>query len=187
MHLSILTPESLTNEIAEAPASGEDSAAEFEIVLGRRQLASVLFVGTVVVAVFSSLAYLTGKSVAAAPKIVPAPVPQATTAAPPAKIEAPQVKPAEPPIKAEARPEPPLFAEPVSGAVYLQLGAVEKGIAVIFAEGFRKRGFPAFVATGPNERIFRVLIGPLNSEAYERNKAAMDDLGLTSFARKYQQ
>ena len=58
-------------------------------------------------------------------------------------------------------PEAPLFAEPKAGSVYIQMGAVEKGVSVIFAEGLRKRGLPAFVAPGPSEKIFRVLIGPL--------------------------
>ena len=76
--LSILSTEPATEEISAGPAIHfEDSQAaepaepvEFEIVLGRRQLASVLFVATVVIAVLSSLGYLAGKSFAPAPKMV---------------------------------------------------------------------------------------------------------------------
>jgi cell division septation protein DedD len=159
---------------------------DFEIVLGRRQLASVLFVATVVIAVFSSLAYLTGKSLAAAPKTIEKTVEVIRTVQVPVvetPLEAPAVERAAP-----TKSEPPLFANPQQGPLYLQMGAVEKGIAVIFVEGLRMRGFDAFVAPGPNENIFRVLIGPLPDErAFLKAKNAADQIGLGTFARRYQQ
>ena len=147
------------------------SRTDFEIVLGRRQLASVLFLATVVIAVFSSISYLAGKSLAPAPQKIEV----IRTVAVPQPAPAPAVK-----------PEPPLFDEPRQGALYLQMGAVEKGIAVIFAEGLRKRGFDAFVAPGPNERIFRVLIGPLaNEQAHARAREAAAAIGLNIFAERF--
>jgi cell division septation protein DedD len=153
----------------------EDAAptepAEFEIVLGRRQLASVLFVATVVIAVFSSISYLAGKSLAPAPQ----------------KIEVIRTVPVLESAPATAvKPEPPLFAEPRQGPLYLQMGAVEKGIAVIFAEGLRKHGFDAFVAPGPNDHIFRVLIGPLADEqAYAKARDAAGAIGLNVFGERF--
>ena len=185
--LSILRTEPATEEIPTGPAIHfEDSQAaeraepvEFEIVLGRRQLASVLFVATVVIAVLSSLGYLAGKSLA--PKTVEV---IRTVSVP--VVETPLAISPEP--VAPAKPEPPIFADPRQGPLYLQMGAVEKGIAVIFVEGLRKRGFEAFVAAGPNEKIFRVLIGPLADErAYEKAKSGADAIGLGTFARRYQQ
>lgn len=159
---------------------------EFEIVLGRRQLASVLFVATVAIAVFSSLAYLAGKSLAAAPKTIEKTVEVIRTVQVPVvetPLEAPAAERAAP-VNAEA----PLFADPQQGPLYLQMGAVEKGIAVIFVEGLRKHGLEAFVAPGPNENIFRVLIGPLADEhAFLNAKSATDQIGLGTFARRYQQ
>lgn len=187
--LSIVDREPLENvvSIGEArPADESAELAEFEIVLGRRQIASVLFVATIVFGAFSSLAYLAGKSVtpkpvaAAAPAPVPAPAPVAELV----KTPEPAATPARPAI---AQPEAPLFGDPKSGAMYLQLGAVEKGVAIIMAEGLRKRGLSSFVAPGPNEHIFRVLIGPLDAEGYKRTKDAVDAIGLSTFARKYQQ
>ena len=68
------------------------------------------------------------------------------------------------------------------------MGAVEKGIGLIFAEGLRKHGFDAFVAPGPNDHIFRVLIGPLRTpQEYERTKQAVDQLGIGTFGKKYVQ
>jgi cell division septation protein DedD len=68
------------------------------------------------------------------------------------------------------------------------MGAVEKGIAIIFAEGLRKRGFDAFIAPGPNEKVYRVLVGPFRSaEAFQVAKTSMDQIGLSTFARRYEQ
>jgi len=166
---------------------------DFEIVLGRRQIASVLFLATVILAVFSAVSYVAGKAmsprkpaamehIAAPPVAAPAPAPmpliQATIANPPASEPASQ-----PPLFPE-----PLFADPEKGALYIQLGAIEKGVAILFAEGLRIHGLQAFVAPGPNDHIFRVLIGPLaDHEAYVHAKNGVDDLGLSAFARRYEQ
>jgi hypothetical protein len=54
------------------------------------------------------------------------------------------------------------------------LGAgVHSGSA--FAEGLRTHGLAAFVAAGPNDRIFRVVIGPLPDDtAYQRTQSIVD-------------
>ena len=162
---------------SEEPA---EESPEFEIVLGRRQIASVLFVATVVLVAFSAISYLAGKSLA------PKPAAPAVSIAPPIAI--PQREPIPQPQAAAPAPvERPLFGDPKSGALYLQLGAVEKGVAIIMAEGLRKRTLDAFVAPGPNDHVFRVLIGPLDAESYKRTKDAVDEIGLSTFARKYQQ
>jgi cell division septation protein DedD len=170
------------------PDQALEESTEFEIVLGRRQIASVLFVVTVSMVAFSAISYLAGKSeapkmeasvVSPAPAVASQPEPAPPVSAQPARVE---------PVPAQPLAvEPPLFADPKSGALYLQLGAVEKGVAIIMTEGLRKRHFDAFVGPGPNDHIFRVLIGPLDPEAYKRAKNAVDELGLSTFARKYQQ
>lgn len=173
--LNILTTE---NEIPEPVEEFHaEPSGDYEIVLGRRQIASVLFVAIVALVTFSALAYLTGK--AANPKQIAA-IPAATAAPPPAPIA---VEPA--PVKPAAA-EPPLFADPAPNATYLQMGAVERGVAVIFAEGLRKRGLPSFVAPGPDDKIFRVLIGPLpDAQAYRSAKDKVDAIGLATFGKKY--
>jgi cell division septation protein DedD len=171
-----------------APIAEPTEPADFELVLGRLQLASVFFLAIVVIAVFSAISYLAGKSIAPPPKVIErvrieqVPAPQAAPQ-PPAKPVA-QIAPA----AQTGRPEAPIFADPQNGSLYIQMGAVEKGIALILVEGLRKQGFQAFAAPGPSEKIFRVLIGPLaDSNAYQQAKKAVDDLGLTAFARRYQQ
>jgi hypothetical protein len=218
--VSIDEGRSLESGPENAPA---EVSSEFEIVLGPRQLGSVLFVATVILGAVCAISYAAGKAVtpkppASAPEpemvisgpAIPKPVVSEPIAAPPAEIvrqpESHHTKPVttqpvttQPvttqPVTTQAvanqplqnATEAPLFADPKPGAVYLQLGAVEKGVAIIMAEGLRKRAFNAFVAPGPNDHIFRVLVGPLDSEAYKTAKQAVDDIGLSTFARKYQQ
>ena len=186
--LGLIDHESLSD------SEGEEKSAEYEIVLGRRQIASLLFVGIVLAVVFSAVSYLAGRTAAPKPmQLPPAPPPVAAPPAPaaPPMIEATTaVLPPEPVVAAaknDVKLDAPIFADPTAGAVYLQMGAVDKGMAVIFAEGLRKHGFDAFVAPGPTEKIFRVLIGPLpNPDSFRRAKAAVDAIDLGTFARRYQ-
>ena len=184
-------------------ASADDSTirpvsenSEYEIVLGRTQIASWLFVAVMGVAVCSSLAYLAGKAIAArrtavnfSPAVAPAPIPTpvvAPAALPQASIMvAPKVDLAS--LVKNQRTSAPLFAEPEVGKVYVQIGAVERGMAMLLAEGLRTHGFESFVASGPNEKIFRVLIGPLpDPAAFQQAMVTVNSLELSSFARKYQ-
>src|SRR5712671_1452660 len=160
-------PASETAQESNAPETAAESS-EFEIVLGWRQMSSILFVAVVVIVCFSAFAYLVGRS--ATPRAVsgaaPAtPIPAtATPAAPAPTVQATLARP-------RSRPEPELFATPVPNKIYIQMAAVEKGLAIIFAEGLRHRGLDGFVAPAPNEKLFRVLIGPLPDEAsYTRVK-----------------
>jgi cell division septation protein DedD len=181
--------------VAEDDPAPEEAPEEFEIVLGRRQVASVLFVASVVVVVFSAASYLAGRALTPKP-VAPAPV---TAAIPEPTVvpvldatvvkaaDAPAVVPESNIALPKSGPEAALFANPAPGAVYLQMGAVEKGVAVIMIEGLRKRGFVAFAAPGPNDVSFRVLIGPLpDADAFRRAKDQVDQIGLNSFVRKYQ-
>jgi hypothetical protein len=171
-------------ETVEPVVEKAEPPQEFEFVLGRRQIASLLFVSTVILMICVAIAYLAGKSIGAK-----APVAEPAIAA--AAAATPTVVPHEtepPPIilNQEPAPEPPVFAEPKNGSVYIQMGAVEKGVAVIFAEGLRKHGLSSFVAPGPSEKIFRVLIGPLPDPAsYVKAKEVVDKIGLSTFARRF--
>jgi cell division septation protein DedD len=172
---------SLDLEESTEPAAEESAAGpeEFEFVLGRRQVASLLFVGTVILMICVAISYLAGKSISAK---APAPAPVAPP--PSAAVREPDPPPIN--MNQEPAPEPPLLADPKVGSVYIQMAAVEKGVAVIFAEGLRKRGLNAFVAPGPSEKIFRVLIGPLPTPAsYLKAKETVDAIGLETFARKF--
>jgi cell division septation protein DedD len=175
-------PSRIVEERIEATAEKAEPPQEFEFVLGRRQIASLLFVSTIILMICVAIAYLAGKSIGAK-----APVAEPVIAAavsPP--VLARETEPPPIVLNQEPAPEPPIFAEAKNGSVYIQMGAVEKGVAVIFAEGLRKHGLQSFVASGPSEKIFRVLIGPLPDPAsYVKAKDIVDKIGLSTFARKF--
>jgi cell division septation protein DedD len=148
------------------------------------------------IAVCSGASYLTGKAMSVReesalpviqleqPPAAAAPVIEATIApVPVAQLQSPIASPVTPKPAAEV----PLFARTVPQAIYIQVGAVEKGVATVIAEGLRKHALDSFVAPGPTEKTFRVLIGPFpNAEAYQKAQNVVDQIGLASFARRYQ-
>jgi cell division septation protein DedD len=174
-------------------------ASDYEIVLGRAQIASWLFVGLIAVAVSSSLAYLFGETIgvrktawasAGTRAAIPVPAPAPASASAPLPAASILVPPKGDPtliVKTSHMAAAPLFAEPEIGKVYLQVGAVEKGMATLLAEGLRSHGFDSFVAPGPNGILFRVLIGPVpDPQAFRQAMAAVAALDLAVYARKYQ-
>jgi cell division septation protein DedD len=164
-----------------APQEVEAPGSEYELVLGRAQIASWRFVGVIAIAVCGCLAYLMGEAVATKRTARTAVV--AAVPLPAALPQASLLPKAEPSVKSTR----PLVAEPELGKVYVQVGALERGTAVIFAEGMRVHGFDAFVAPGPNDKLFRVLIGPLpDPESFRQAMLKVDALDLANFARKYQ-
>jgi len=188
-----LVPEPAVAGLPDSPASAFESSdaasnvdvakpereaePEFEMVLGKRQAASLTFVALVVMAACSGGSYLIGRFAA------PASASQKTQA----------VVPDPPPIAlpvAEVLPPPekPLFDTPLKGPVYIQLGAVDKGVATLLAQGARKIGFAAFVTQGMNANVFRVLVGPFKDAAeYDSAVAKFKEIGLDNFSRRYQE
>ena len=170
-------------ELAKAPAMAAEY--DYEIVLGRAHFAGIGLAAIVLVAVFSGVAYSIGKSMAStavvdATPALAVPLPEPPTPAPAAPA----------PISAQEQtktPAAPLFGDEVTGKVYLQVGAIEKGLAAIWAEGLRTHGLDAFVAPGPGDKQWRVVIGPLpDSQAFQRAKDTLDRLQVNTFGRRYQ-
>jgi cell division septation protein DedD len=238
--LRILTPDT-AHETVPATASGtsgeDEFAGEFEIVLGRRQVASLSFVVVVVLAVASGASYLAGKAAgtkvdaakadaakadaakADAGKPAPVKAPSAATAAAaPAEAKRPgilaagttTIAPSTPKADTPAAPASPpddaskgspgvnallaadastplddsVFGEPTPGSLYVQVGAMDRGPAMILTSGLRKRGFPSVTARGPSATIFRVLVGPYKTlPEYQTAKEAIGQMGITSFGR----
>jgi hypothetical protein len=104
------------------------------------------------------------------------------SAAPPSQADrapAPQVK--EPtPVASVSRSE-----RRISGGAYLQIAAVDRGMAEVLVEVLRRKGFQAEVASGATEDIFRVVVGPAKDAAdLARIREDLQAAGFTSFARK---
>jgi cell division protein FtsN len=62
---------------------------------------------------------------------------------------------------------------------------VDRGVAEVFVEVLARKGFPGRVADGPDEKTFRVLVGPLEREEIPQTKSALDRAGFTAFVRTY--
>jgi cell division septation protein DedD len=182
-------------DAAHTEALSQEEFAEFEIVVGRRQIAGAGLVAIVLLAVFSGVSYLIGKSMGptAAAAATSAPMAQTpavqvpvTQTAPPASGPAPGAIAAMEHTATSATTTAPVFAAAIPGKVYLQVGAIEKGLGGIWAEGLRTHGLDAFVAPGPSDKEWRVLIGPLpDPKAFQRAKDTLDRLGVLTFGRRY--
>ena len=210
-------------EHVHSPEDEIPSRNEFEVVLGRRQIASCLFAGTMLVAIFAAGSYFAGKmstpSCAAAASL---PTSLRIPAAPfvdssmigkttPAQETAAVVKQNGFPFVATATErdldtqeassttdslanlsdspvtgKTPLFANPQKGALYLQMGALDKNMSAIVAEGLRERGYNSFVAPGASEKLYRVLIGPFaNQDEYKRVKTETEAIDVNVVAREF--
>jgi cell division septation protein DedD len=176
---------------------------EFELVVGRRQLAAITFLALVALAVCGGASYLAGKALSArdesaqpvirleaANAPLPAPGTDPLPATPPVSPSVPTIEATIlrlPAASARKSAEAPLFANPNPQAIYIQVGAVEKGVATVIAEGLRQHALDSFVSAGPTGKTFRVLIGPFpDAEAYQKARNIVDQIGLASFARRYQ-
>ena len=177
---------------------------DFELVVGRRQAIAITFLALVIVVVSSAGSYLAGRALAA--KTAPDHALFARTETGRIETEPPEIKLEQPPATISSVPPPaapmlqativppakpaeaPIYGNPVPQAIYIQVGAVEKGVAVVLAEGLRKHALDSFVAPGPGPKSFRVLIGPFpDAEAYQKARNVVAEIGLDSFARRYQE
>lgn len=151
---------------------------EFELVLGNKQLFSVLFLVIILLGIFFAMGYLAGRS---------GPTPAAKETVSRSTPSPPQVR-AGPPVVREARndPAPPATEKPAAPArkeapketpqetpasppdgKYLQAAALPKTPADAMAKLFRRDGQSAHVAPAPgksksDEPMFRVLVGPFS-------------------------
>lgn len=104
-------------------------------------------------------------------------------------------QPSPPPVARAAEPEPPspptavapASGDPgqVPGQQYLQVAAVNRGVAEVFVEVLARKGFPGRMAEGPDERTFRVLVGPLAKAEIPETRSALDRAGFPAFVRTY--
>ena len=108
--------------------------------------------------------------------------------APVAKRPAPTTTtPVVTPVKEPAAAVKEHVAAAQPGQTYLQVVAVKKPDAEMIAGILRKKGFlHAIVVPGPNETIFRVLVGPLqDAAAISKTKIDLEAAGFKAIPRKY--
>ena len=182
----------------EAPAEPTD----FELVLGRKQIAAFLLLVLGLISVSSTAAYVAGKTAGKAitgrtqpisgdvPHLqAPAPAAMATrepvVGPKTASVSSPKLT--GPKLSAPKSSAPaPILIEPGPGQMYLQVAAVEKVLALKNATSLRSQSLAASIAPAPDGKRFRVLIGPYADQAaLQHGKAQADRLGLRTILRKY--
>ena len=186
--------------------ASELESNEFELVLGNKQLLSVFFIVIMLLAVFFTMGYTLGRNSA------PVETNRRTTDQPYERQNAPSAMPAvssstkreaaAEAAKEEAKPiavakgeqtspkpieiPPVTVTQPSAGQTYLQVLAVAKPEADVLAEVLAKKGFRALVAPGPNEKVYRVLVGPAKDAGDAgKLKTDLEAAGFKPFIKKY--
>lgn len=82
--------------------------------------------------------------------------------------------------------KPTGIQEPAPG-MYVQVLALDKAPAEVLADVLAKKGFHSMVAPGPNDKIFRVLVGPAKDQAdAARLKGDLEKAGFKeAFPKRY--
>ncbi len=162
---------------------GSASEGKWQVLIGVRQAASLSFLMVVIMTLFSSASYLAGRVVTASEQA------KAKRQAPRnvVVVDGPKVCPESPappitPVVTSIKPP----AQPIAGRTYLQVGAVDRGIAEVFAEYLARKNLPTAVGAVDNGKAYRVLVGPLDSDAEIASaRARLEEAGFQSFVKKY--
>jgi hypothetical protein len=184
---------------------------EFELVLGNKQLLGLLFLTFVLLGVFFALGYAMGRNAAPSPiaeTVNPArpsasgPVQKPTAAEgivsppQPAKSDAARLDaeaatppaaqaPAAAPSGGDVTPAV-VILDPKPGDTFLQVTAVKRPEAELLAEVLTKKGFKAGLAPAPIENMFRVLVGPVHTDAEQgKLKSDLEQAGFKPIPRRY--
>jgi cell division septation protein DedD len=182
--------------------AGEAEGHEFELMLGNKQLLSVFFVVVILLGVFFTMGYVVGRNSSPVDTVrksepydrqnAPSAVPTAAAKkqAPPVVIdERPAPTTVAPTAAAPSKPieiPPVTVSQPQIGQTYLQVLAVAKAEADILADLLAKKGFHALVTPGPNDKVFRVLVGPARDAADAgKLKSDLEAAGFKPFFKKY--
>jgi cell division septation protein DedD len=117
----------------------------------------------------------------------PSPIP----AAQPKPVEVASAKPAPPAPKPEpakpaaaAKPTPAPAPKPVSGGMYLQVGATTPDKVEKLTKQLSSLGFRSTTQAVPDSPLVRVLAGPFDSDLLSKAKQDLESAGIKSFPRK---
>ena len=185
-------------------------------MLGNKQLFSLLFIVFILLGVFFAMGYVMGRNTSGGTDVAVRPPagndtpasrggrPSAAEGSMPPVIERPATAAAEPPAQkgepeATAQPPaaaakvppqtesgPPAVIDPKPGQIFLQVSAVARPEAELLVEVLTKKGFKAAMAPGPNDQVFRVLVGPSPNEAdLGKMRTDLEQSGFKTMVRRY--
>lgn len=173
-----------------------------ELLLGYKELFSLLFIVFVLLGVFFAMGYVMGRNSGPLNTARPAEASESNSSARTGRQSAAQSpvvideRPSAPeqaaPSGQSAAPASPADAgpltvvEPKPGQAFLQVSAVAKPEAELLVEILTKKGFRAIVAPGPSEKLFRVLVGPADNDAdLARTRTELEQSGFRPIPRRY--
>jgi len=157
----------------------EANAAECHFVLGTRQTVASLFLVVTLTGIFCGVAYVAGRAV------TPVRAQEIVQTAEALAEPAPAPTPAPETLAAPAVPAS-YFQQPEPGQTFLQVAAADPGVASVFAEYLARLDFSCLIADGPDERSYRVLVGPLaDNTEISTTRAALEVAGFEPFVRTY--
>ncbi|MGH9612042.1 MAG: SPOR domain-containing protein, partial [Bryobacteraceae bacterium] len=88
--------------------------------------------------------------------------------------------------KADSSPVETASTQPPAGEEFLQVVAVAHPDAEVIIDTLQRRGFPARIAPGPSDKIFRVLVGPVKDAAdIGKLRSQLEAAGFKPIVRKY--
>jgi hypothetical protein len=183
--------------LPEPEALDDRPEAEAKPKWGPRQIAFILFLTVTLGGLASTVAYLAGRggrpvAKQVEPKIiekivpiqVPLPVPDGKPSTEPAEASQPTPNGgfySQVPSGGEIP-----VVQPEMGRWYLQVGAVEKGIAEVIARGLVLKGIPAILVPGHTAITNRVLTGPFPDNAAQNEaQRKLEALGFRPFPRRF--
>ncbi len=183
--------------LAERPVTQspeERAAAEFEpftpdwrptipdgaVVLNYLHLAAIGFVILIALVAMTALAYVAGRVATEGPSRVinvesvqAKPVAVIPSVSKPAVVDSPKV------------PAQSNGAAPGAGESYLQVGALDRGMANVSLKYLQDSSIPARLEAVADSPLWRVLVGPLDTSSIEPMKQKLDELGFPSFLKRY--
>jgi hypothetical protein len=171
------------------------SAPQSEPQPGAGQRRIVLsFCATVLIGVLLSAGYLVsgaGRVAARAPTTSVTQTSVTPTSKPPASLPVaapPRAAVIEPAARVEAKEKKPVVKElkpATTGGTYLQMAAVDRGVAEVYLEVLRRKGFQARLRMAQPQTYSACWFGPVKDAAsLARVKTDLQAAGFTSFARK---
>ncbi len=172
----------------------ESRKADFEIVLGPKQVAVALFLLLMQMGLVAGVAYIAGRSSAKAGEAAAAAViRKAGLPAPPVIVtpSAPVSRPAEAPMPPVASPAGSTYSsndilvnEPDPG-LYLQIASVDQTAARELAKRLHRLGFLPKLAPGVTPAVVRVLVGPVDKEQVSDAADSLRASGFAPFPKRY--
>lgn len=182
----------MSSSLYAQPPAEPDPSAGFQIILGNRQLAAVLFMALILMGMGMTVAYLVGRMMVPTQAVRAQTNQSASRSAGqlivvdgPGKAACPDQFATKASGKSPVEPKA-VYREPAPGDRYLQVIAIDRRRAEHWAAFLAGLGLSAGVSAGPDEKTWRVMVGPIEDDAKMTEiRALLEQNGFHYFNRVY--